>query len=278
MADEHAILRSPAQRRADPTAIGLSWSLAVVDTEPRSASGDVDDGACRTCSFVSFLQTRQDLARYRGLPQILQALRAEDMALPGASASRAVPPSSQFRLAPARRREGERVLHERVLADLSRSEIRPGDAVLLRPDGRGPASLLAELQHARELGVESVLIGYVRHADAIDHFAAFLEHPDLAAGWLGVLAQARQLGLSALGFAMAYPPCATLQWSGNRALEALRARLDLQFRRLDREASLMCPENVSGYSLLNDTRDALRSINVTATRLAVRTGDALLVF
>ena len=280
MSHVHVPLRHRADRNADLEGLGLSLSLSIVDTEPRADAEGGVDGGCASCSFVSFLKSRPDLAGYRGLANVLRALdRFGAGAAPGLLAGADDPrPSSVFCIARRRETSADRLLHVEVGDGRTWSEIRPGDAVVLRPDAEGPKRLLAQLGQARRAGARSILLGYVRHADAVDHFAAFLEHPELHDGWLTLLAEARQLGFVGLGFAMAYPPCATLQWSGNRALESLRARLDLQFRRLDNEASMMCPENVSGYSLLNDTRESMRTVPVATSRYAIRVEGSLVVY
>ena len=271
----HVPLRHRADHDSDLAALGLSLSLAVVDPEPRADAERRVDGGCASCSFVTFLKGRPDLADYEGLVHVLRVLdrfAAQGSGRPiGAGAS-------VFRIARERRTETERLLHVDDGGERPWSDVRSGDAVVLRPDAAGPGRLETLLAEALRAGAQTVLLGYVRHADAVDHFAAFLEHPDLHGGWLSVLARARHLGVRRLGFAMAYPPCATLQWSRNRALESLRARLDLQFRRLDNEASMMCPENVSGYSLLNDTRDSLSHVPIATSRYAIRVEDNLVVF
>jgi hypothetical protein len=93
-----------------------------------------------------------------------------------------------------------------------------------------------------------------------------------------VVTEAKRIGFEHLGLAMAYSPCATLQWRANQPLERMRAQLDLHFRRLEGESSSMCAENVSGYSLFNDTRAFIRENAPSARDLALRYDSVVLEF
>ena len=108
-------------------------------------------------------------------------------------------------------------------------------------------------------------------------WAAFCESPEFAAKW-DRLQHAFTRTEPLPRILMAYPACAALQWRPNRELEARRARLDVSFRVLDRSSSYMCPENVSGYALVNDVRDFLRERPSTMRDLALRCGEVLFFF
>ena len=141
---------------------------------------------------------------------------------------------------------------------------------LSRALGKGRAE--PGLRHAHT----NVLVGYVEHARAIEEYADALESTSLDS-WSELLFGLRARGVARAGFIAAVTPCASLRWPQNRPLEGVRARLDLAFRRLDADASLMCAENVSGYALSNDLeRVPGELLPHTATR-AIRVDRLLLV-
>src|SRR5690606_15376243 len=102
------------------------------------------------------------------------------------------------------------------------------------------------------------------------------ERPDMRAEWDALLTRVARVP-ARVGMALAYTPCALLQVRANIGLEQRRARLDTHFRRLTRESSLMCPENVSGYGLVNDVRD-LDADTLAPSGFALRYEGLLLAF
>jgi hypothetical protein len=122
----------------------------------------------------------------------------------------------------------------------------------------------------------NVLIGYVEHARAIEEYAEAVEHAP-SETWSAMIRDLRMRGVERLGFVAAVTPCASLRWHKNRPLEGLRAKLDLSFRRVDADASLMCPENVSGYSLSNDLERVPRATLPELATRAIRIDRLLFV-
>jgi hypothetical protein len=124
--------------------------------------------------------------------------------------------------------------------------------------------------------VTRVALGYHRHAAAMDRWSEFADVPNFDAAWRHCLETAWSLDITDLVVVLPYPACALLQWQENRPLEALRARLDLQLRRAGPDASMMCPENVSGYALFNDTH-AVREATATRERFGIRFEDLVML-
>jgi hypothetical protein len=134
--------------------------------------------------------------------------------------------------------------------DASSVVVRERDVVVLPPHLAHDAQAL--VARWRRRGVTSLLLGYLEHAAAMDGLASFAERDDLHELVLTLRAE----GFERLGYAMAFPPCASFMWPENRPLEAMRARIDLQFRRLEADGPLICSENVSGYGLVRDAEFA----------------------
>lgn len=152
------------------------------------------------------------------------------------------------------------------------------DWVLLQPSGDGPARILEEMRTVTRAGVRNVLIGYYEHAAATENWSDFCESDGFEARWRNLLEVAGRLGLQHLGFMMPFPACASLQWGAHVELEAIRARMDLHLRVIDRESSHMCAENVSGYSLTNDVRTFVARFLPNRFRLTFRVEDVILGF
>jgi hypothetical protein len=122
----------------------------------------------------------------------------------------------------------------------------------------------------------NVLVGYVEHARAIEEYGDAVQHSSRDS-WSGMLGGLLARGVERAGFIAAVTPCASLRWPQNRPLESLRARLDLAFRRVDADASLMCPENVSGYALSSDLERVPAELLPRAATRAIRVDRLLLV-
>jgi len=292
MALVHIARAHRADYATDLDRCGLGSYTALIDTQPNILEGVAaslpDAAQCAGCNFLDFLAGTSDLGPYRGLaqirgffaalPDVLRALQRQDREALEATCAR-LGAGQCYEVLRARAR-AELPGLPKILLIQAPDEGGPfldlvgtgGDLewVLIEPNRRGPAWVAAQLARAAELGTPRVLIGYHRHAAAMEHWSDFVEAPGFADDWPAMLARAATLGLGKLGLVMAYPACASLQWRANLPLERMRAQLDLSFRRVAAEASLMCPENVSGYSLTNDTRAVLASTAVARRSYAIR--------
>jgi hypothetical protein len=293
--------RHRADFHADLRAVGLSSFTLVVDTQPNlldapGASSVALSAQCATCNLLDFLAQVENLDRYRGLsavrgffallPEIARAEAAGDGDALLAVAAR-LRASGVYELTdrarPPRLSGAARIA---VVGDDDgpgqvRDAARVADAsgwVLLEPSREGPSRTAEQISDLARAGARRVLLGYYSHAAATERFSAFVESESFAERWHAMLLRSKNGGFAHFGLAMALPACATLQMGSNVALERLRARLDLQFRRMTDDASLMCPENVSGYGLTNDTRATLAGTHVARTSLAVRYGSVILAF
>jgi hypothetical protein len=285
-----------------------SYNL-VVDTEPdvddkdltvrsplASGSRAVLSTQCASCNFLDFLAQVDDLGAYDGLVSIrgfFAALPEVALAAASGDGDALLRVAARFgasavyevsgRAVDARTTGLPRICRVRdddapaQLRDAARAAKGAG-WVLVEPSACGPSRLLAALGDLARAGAERVLFGYVSHAAAIDGWSAFVESDDFRDRWYGLLLRARELGLAHLGLAIALPPCATLQMRRNLPLEERRARLDTQFRRMDADYSLMCPENVSGYSLTNDTRAVLAGTRIARRGFAIRHSQVVFAF
>lgn len=250
---------------------GVSSFAAVIDVQPDV--GGADDGRshialsqCARCSLVDFLRARRSnaldahpvLASIVGffdrLPRIEEARAAGNArALSSACADfgvRRVFTVDDGRLG-------------RPLLDLPRVHVVGAAAsmrlagaewALVSPGRDGLDRVRESVSEAVRAGVTRILVGYHSHAAANEHWSDFAGAPGFEETWPGFVRSMFTLGVTELVLLMPYPACAILQWREHRPLEAVRARLDLQLRRAGAESSMMCPENVSGYALFNDTR------------------------
>jgi hypothetical protein len=287
-----ALVQIPRAERADYEAdlrrLGLSSYTAVIDAQPNLADYDrsgVDNWAkCASCSFVHFLDGLEDIARFSTLvplkkffallPGVVEAISTADSRRLYAAADQ-LGATACYQIcrgaAPVRFAEVP-VLRVIGAAD-DAALVGPRSercCLLLEPGRHGIDWVLERLRCTVVAGYGRALIGYHQHASAMDHWSDFLESADFSERWPALIAQAQQSGLSRFGMMMAYPPCASLQWPQNLALERLRARLDLHFRALEKDSSLMCPENVSGYALANDTRPVVARTKVFQHNYAIR--------
>jgi hypothetical protein len=284
MALVHIGRRQRADFATDLARFGFSSHTLVVDAQPNLGADEqppLDEWAqCASCNFREFLAGVGDLRAYPALgplarflahvPELVRALgdRSEPEV---ARLARQVGAQSCYQLVFDEEPSLPRIPRIVVVGRVETlSLICPGDRVLFEPNRGGVAALIEGLAHARQRGVEQAALGYVRHASAMDHFSDFVEHPSFAEDWAALPARSVALGIGRLGFFMAYPPCATLQLEENRALERVRARMDLSFRRMRHDASLMCPENVSGYTLLSDVAEIVPQGLLPERRLALR--------
>ncbi len=265
--------------------------LSIIDLQPDEDPSEVSAppglSKCAGCSFRTFLDSRADLNGYWGLaalrrlfsrlPQLSSALRRDDAAGVVAVA-RDVGARSCFELCRVTRAPRLRLARittvdlvgESVLqARLHRAEDGPG-WMLLEPESWHPERLATEMSCAMKRGYGGVLVGHYAHAPMSARWSSFVDSGGVDGVWRGLQRRAGALGVRSLGLVHPYPPCVALQLGRNRALESLRARLDLHFRMLADTRSLMCPENVSGYGLFNDVRDATSALDPGSHRLAVR--------
>ncbi len=276
---------------------GFSSFLRVIDAQPNLGFGQspaMDEWAqCASCTFVDFLRSfprganeqhgrglREIRTFFDELPQAIRAVVEGDLQLChalakelGASAVAQVLDSGMVPI------EGLATIW--ALGGDPQPQIScagAGDTVLLEPNGGGVERLLEQVVGAVRLGIRRVGIGFHRHASAMDHWADFVEHPGFDEQWPSLAARACSLGLDRLTFCMAFPPCASLKWRENEHLEQMAAKLDLHFRRTREDASLMCPENVSGYSLTHDIRASLEGCNVLAHNHGLKFDRLLFLF
>ena len=286
--------RHRADFETDLERYGFSSFTSVIDAQPNLGEGEQPPleqwAQCVSCTFVDFLRGMESSTGGRGLREI-RTFFAE---LP--SAVRAVAQGdASIALGLAQTLGAAKVLQ---LVDAGATPLpelpavfvvsggrehagldaRPGDRMLFEPNGRGAGWLYEQLDRAARQGIRSVAIGYHRHASAMDHWTDFVEHEGFAEDWPSLPARAGSMGFDYFGMFMAYPPCASLRWKENEHLEQIRARMDLHFRRLEKSASLMCPENVSGYALTSDVNEALARSNVLQRRHALRFDRLLFLF
>lgn len=238
---------------------------------------------CASCNFATFLRGVEHVeafdglsalsATFRELPRLLSAFRAGDSeALHELSRSLGAPRC--YEIVPAHAAPSTRLprvyLTEDVHVPTGLGEqdfvLVPLSAALKK--GRHAAALIRP--HA------NVLIGYVEHARAIEEYADAMENGSLEA-WVDLVFDLTRRGVSRLGLIAAVTPCASLRWQANTPLEGLRARLDLAFRRVDADASLMCAENVSGYSLSNDLERVPKQVIPALATRAIRVDRLLFV-
>ena len=285
----------------DLRTVGLSSYTILVDTQPNLLEGDrnvsaVDSAQCSRCTLLNFLEQVPNLHSYPALAELLMFFRGLPELLAAVAAKNAEPIHQlSKRLGATRCSEivafGEQGMFVGMpKIELVRAHVLPSSqgslrgssqserTALVEPGNGGPGWLGAQLRALASAGVHRVFIGYHEHASAMDNFSGFVEREDFSSEWHSMLLASRGYGFAHLGLAMAFPPCATLKVGPNNQLEALRARLDLQFRRIGAEASLMCPENVSGYSFMHDTRLTFGDGLLTQTRCAIRHANLVFSF
>jgi hypothetical protein len=258
---------------------GLSAFAALIDVQPDVAYGERSllVSQCAGCSLVDFLRGQEALERF----PVLDAIRKFFSRLPEIEHAHGARDARLLRRAASR--AGARGVitidagMEPPIDGLPVMRLARGDAplagaawVMVSPDAQGTGPVLDGIRRALRAGVTQIALGYPSHASAMDHWSDFAGAPDFPEAWRDLVQTAWTLGVSELVMLMPYPPCALLQWPQHRPLEALRARLDLQLRRFDAEASLMCPENVSGYVLFNDTQTTRASTVVVRDAYAIR--------
>lgn len=290
-----------ADYATDLSAVGALSYTVVIDTQPNLLEGDrhvsaLDAAQCSRCTLLDFLAQVPNLRAFpalaelrtffAGLPELMPAIATGDAervrrigeGLGARSCFEIVPFGAQGQLRGIAKLE---VVRAKVLPNGERGPRGASDrtrTALVEPGSGGPAWLIAQLRALEAAGVSRAFIGYHEHASAMDAFSAFVERDDFRSEWQSLLLSSRAIGFEHLGLAMAFPPCATLKVGPNIQLEALRARLDLQFRRLDADASMMCPENVSGYGLTHDTRAAFGAAPLSQTRCAIRHANLIFTF
>jgi hypothetical protein len=245
----------------------FSRFLWVIDLEPDKLPDDAPSvgggfSKCRACSFSPFIDGIPERSQYLGLDPLARTFR---------DAATLLAATSRGDVATVLRRceeLGARSVSEVV--PIGQQPLLPTLPAVFREDGLaaashtawglaepgpgGPSELAGRIRAMAIAGRRRILAGYLDHAVACEHWSEFVEHTTFEREWESLLVQIRQIRVDELVFAMAYPPCATLQWPRNRSLEARRARMDVHFRVISSDSSLMCAENVSGYTLLNDTR------------------------
>ena len=148
-----------------------------------------------------------------------------------------------------------------------------GDQCLVVPGKAGPLWTLTQIESVRRAGFTgAIAIGYTDHASASVAWDEFVTRPGFDGEWLALLEGAARIGLSGLGLMMALTPCSSLAWRANQVLERIRAQLDVHFRGIEGESSMMCAENVSGYGLVGELQDFLRARAAARipTQLALR--------
>jgi hypothetical protein len=260
----------------------LGPRILVIDLMPAMALNEAQTlGAaaqCPGCSFVDFLKARKPvLARYLGLRQVLSVFEA----LPELMAARAG--GARELLALAERRGWPRLTQ---IIDIEKPrdhlgiatlhvardfEVLPesGRTYLVQPSQHGASRLAHMAKRCHDRGAEA-WVGFVEHSTATTQWSRFLEGED------GVLERFAfdMREQPAPPFVMAYPACAALQWGRNRVLELERARSDIAFRTISGEASMMCAENVSGYTLFNDVQDSAARVD-EPSRVLIRWDDLL---
>jgi hypothetical protein len=267
-------------RRSGPAAgqWGLSSFVPVIDTTPdhlerADAASRGAASQCSACTFLHYLAVLPGLAPSEGLgeirdafsllPELESALARGDGQAALALAGRLGARRTYEIVAGAARPLLAGVPRVRVVHALADAAEAAGDReaawVLVEPDRRGPLGLLEKVSSLDRGGTSRVLVGYCEHAAAVEHFAGFVETDDFAGQWHEFLRWSAARVSSVPALLMAYPSCASLQFRANSVLERACAQADITFRRLGREASLMCPENVSGYTLVNDSRTLLRA-------------------
>lgn len=271
---------------------GLSSFVALVDVQPDVAARDearrhITVSQCAGCSLVDFLRGRgpATLARHPALASLVGFFdRLHLIERARATRDARALDATCAELGARRVFAVEDGTVARPIADLPRIHVvgaAPSERLagaqwaLVGPDRDGPDRVREDVARAVRAGVTKILVGYHRHTAAMDGWSDFAGAPDFDEAWPALVRSMWTLGVTELGMLMPYPACAILQWRENHPLEALRARLDLQLRRMDAESSMMCPENVSGYALYNDTRSA-RALGAREV-FAVRFEDLVLL-
>jgi hypothetical protein len=269
----------------------------VIDAQPSLLGAELPAASseafaqCPSCTFVDFLRSRDDLERFDGLATLRALFRSvPDLARAIAAGdgetireiARALGTERVFEItdgggAPRFGLPCLRVVRtdDDLVGALSSRDA--DDRVLVQPGREGPSRLIARLGAIASAGRARALVGFVEHAAAVEHYADFAEASGGEDPWPSTLLDAARRGLTQVGLALAFPPCASLQWGANRALEQLRARTDVHFRAAQGESSLMCPENVSGYSLVSDARPLAEKTAGRAIRYALRWQGLLFV-
>jgi hypothetical protein len=285
--------------RSDHAAIGPVARLSIVDIQPDMVREELAlrsrFSKCAACNFRQFLSAQPGLQRYWGLAAVHQLFEYLP-ALARALADRNGPVIRDLV-----RRVGARgcveihttavpatlALPHLIAVDLTRDsahnapqrrdEDGPGWMIII-PGTDGPARIVDELKTAARRGYRGVWVGHYEHAAMAERWSEFCDQPEFAAEWSLLGIRAHEAGVPALGIAEALPPCALLQRAPNRILESVRARLDLHFRTMDSERSLMCPENVSGYAVINDMRALAPVFRVGDSQLALRFENVMFTF
>ena len=247
--------------------------LTVIDLQPNLRSDELASASadafaqCSSCTMRSFLHAQADLHRYPMLawidrafglvPRFTSALAAGDSR--GVSALAAELGAEPFEVVP----HGARPFLSLARVELVRAgAIATGTAqrVVVEPAG-SLADLIATL--ASVGAPQQLHVGHIEHASQAELWGPFvvtLPEGALRALLVDLARRGRRAGL-----AMALPACASLQFRENIGLEAVRARSDVAFRSLTGTASMMCPDNVSGYAAVSDARAFARA-HVTGPR------------
>lgn len=275
-------------RVAPSRGAALAFSTFVVDVQPDVGPGELAAAAsqCASCNFVDFLRGVDDLPRYLALaplsrllyalPQLADAYASADAeALGRVTGELGARRCYQVLAAGAPRRLPGPAIHQ-LDGGMPDSAVLGDDWLMVPPGAEGPAGAGRTIEALCAAGHERIILGSHQHSATVEHWAAFCDRPDMQAEWDALLARVGQLPAQ-VGLALAYTPCALLQVRANIGLERRRAQLDTHFRRLSGESSMMCPENVSGYGLVNDVRD-LDAANLAPSRFALRYEQLVLAF
>ena len=278
-----------ADRETEEALSRFSSFTTLIDVQPDLDLEGSDMGSqCSTCSLVDFLSAVPNLNRHLGLAPFLATMQR----LPELQQARATGDVEAI-LSWSRSTLGSGRVYEivesgspRVLgrlpaiwclggSDLPRVAL--GDVCLLRPDADGPSAISERLRAAQARGARRFLLGHLRHARSAVEFSACWERENIDGEWQSMLVDASTGGADTLGCVIPLPACALLQLTANQHLESMRSRLDLQLRRLDEDASMMCPENVSGYGMLNELKRHGSRLAASKRGLGLRYGNILIM-
>ncbi|MBX3723666.1 MAG: hypothetical protein KF713_17605 [Turneriella sp.] len=280
--------------------LGFTSYVTLIDTRPNLMfleTGDLENSAqCAHCTFIDFLgqhATPDTFPELAGLRRFFAATQEISAHARQGNTARLVEiltglgAQAVFEFDPGAG-QGEHGLGLRKLRRVSTADLsvpipvlRGGDEnrhwLLLEPSAAGLEPLFERIRECRGQGYENVILGYAEHAAAIEQWSAFWEKIS-AENWTGFLLHAFQAGIRQIHFMTAFSPCASLQFRENMLLEKLRSDMDTRFRQLDETASMMCPENVSGYSLVNDVREFMRTNKAERKRFAIRHDNIVALF